>query len=256
MKGLVLGGLGLFIFALMLLSAMGPVASTAGTGIADSVENIANGDWSIGNGAQAEVTLPYYQQWGYNTEEEALASLANIDAFALEEPMFMDATDTLNLPFGWDYGNLRVPPQDAINDLARAGHHAYARHAIASCILHVTQMSQDPVRVYFSAGAPEKREDYPSVAFMWHLDKILRDLAATPGACAGMPAILQQEYGRVPKFTDVKLFMPVKLDVASGKWITINAYPVLQDVLNSHLCEHHYYHQLYPTLKQVKCAGY
>lgn len=250
----VLAILGILVFLGLGLLSLAPSASQAGVGISDAVSDIQHGDWTIVEPAAQPAQIAYWEQWGYASEHEALAALETIDAYAVEELMLAEltGTETLSLPTGWDLGSLKLPPQGAIDDLARAGHHAYVKHAIASCISHITQMGIAPVRTYFSAGAPAKGENYPSVAFLWHLDKALRDLAGTPGACAGMPNILQQEFGRVPIFTDVKLFMPVKFDPSRG-WVTINAYPVIGDVLNSHLCEHNYYWQLYPSLKPVKC---
>jgi hypothetical protein len=242
---------GFVVVALLLLAGLAPSAPIAGEGISDSISDIKNGDWTI---IEPPTQPAYWAQWGYSSEAEALAALEQIDVFALEEQMFEATTaGTLNLPYGWDYGTLNIPPSGAINDLLRPDHHAKTTHPLmAPCIAHVTQMGLTPVRVYFSTGVPNTKEDYPSLGFMWHLDKVLRDIEATPGACLGMPGILQQEYGRVPKYTDVKLFMVVKLDPTKG-WVTISAYPVLLDLLNAQLCEHHYYWQLYPGIKEVKC---
>ena len=162
-------------------------------------------------------------------------------------------TDVLRRPGSiWD---LKVPPQEAIDDLANSGSHALSEHAIAKCILHVLKTRQDPVRVYFSIEAPDKGVNQPSVGFSWYLDKVLRDLKDNLGDCAGIDSILKTEYGRIYDYRNVRLFLAVGFN--GTKYFTFSAYPVLEEIFNAKLCEWGYFLQLYPDLKPTACPrGY
>jgi hypothetical protein len=154
----------------------------------------------------------------------------------------------------WDLPSV---PQEAIDSLVREGSHALTKHAIARCIISVLRSRQAPVRVYFSLEAPGKRMFQPSLGFSWYLDKVLRDMGENLGDCAGIDTQLMAEYdGRVPKYSSVRLFLVVGLG-SNGKYFTFSAYPILEDLLNTQLCEWGYKTQLYPQLKRVNCpAGY
>jgi hypothetical protein len=150
-----------------------------------------------------------------------------------------------DIPAGWNIGN---PPQDAIRDLERVDHHA-ADHALRMCIASVSRKLA-PNKVYFSPNAPEKKVTTPSLAFVWYMEKSLKDMAGDLANCANYQSDLDKEYrpATIPSPAEVNLVMVVGKD-QRGNWISISAYPVKKVVFEAWLKEWHYIAQLYPTFK-------
>ena len=140
-------------------------------------------------------------------------------------------------------GMTRVP-EEAVEHLLANGH--ALEHATARCIAELARRVQ-PNRVYYSSNAPSKGVDKPSVMFIWYGKKGVNDLGENMGECGKVDDQLAAEYGRQIHRKDVNLAFVVGFDGFS--YFSFSAYPVLQEVMNAHLCEWGYKLQLYPNVK-------
>ena len=151
-----------------------------------------------------------------------------------------------------EFDGMTWVPEEAVTHLLANGH--ALEHATARCIAELARRVQ-PNRVYYSPNAPLKGIEKPSVMFVWYGKKGINDLGDNTGECRNVGDQLVTEYGREIKRNDVNLVMVVGFDGFS--YFSFSAYPVLQEVMNAHLCEWGYKLQLYPNMKvnPANCPG-
>jgi len=154
---------------------------------------------------------------------------------------------------GWESSRPQDIPIEALKDLARADHHARARHRTARCISAVSNSSLKPQRVYVATKDPT----VPEIMFLWNGAAILRELANLV-ECSDLQDRLAEEYSEVsvPKPGDVYLAMVVGYNFQEGRYFTYSAFPIKAEILPAHLCEHGYTAQVYPKLRPVPCPGW